>query len=903
MCIVCMCLSAQTIDKLTLDEKVGQLFIMDIRSKFLTVHDDDYKNMIWAIKKYHIGGVILFGGHTLATAQQLNEFQQASDIPLLVSTDLERGVFQQFPDGIQFPPNMAIGATKNTDYAYLQGKITAKEAKALGIHMIFAPVLDVNNNPYNPIINFRSYSDNPKRVADMGSAFIRGVQNEGLLATAKHFPGHGDTSEDSHSELPKVEIDMERFTSVELFPFEQAIKDSVSALMVGHIALPLLHQGKETPATTSSLLLTDLLRKKLQYNGILISDAFNMDAVTEDDIISSINAGMDIILMPRNLGVAIQKVKEAVKAGIISEQTLNTAVARILNVKKSLGLFQNKTVSISQIKHVLEDPEHIRIAEKMAEDALTVFPKHKSIQLNPEKRVVNITVSSEESLESPGKTFYKELKKSFSNIQRIIVDLRTTEAQLPHLLNELKEDDQIIVSLFSRTRAGKGSVAIDSVQHAFVSKLLKKRSAICVTFGSPYIASDFSFIDTHVFAYSYSVLMQKATAKMLSGEIKPKGILPVQIPNINQVIQLEQLDSLVYSAIEDSVFPGASILIGTSKNILYQKSYGRFTYQPNSRKVLKHTLFDLASLTKAFATTFAIMKLVDDGELLLETPLSDIFSDLKDPKKKRITVGQLLSHSSGMLWHKKFYETVSSKEDILRAVETEPLVTEPGTKMRYSDLGFITLMQVVEEVSGEPFEDFIQDEIYHLLDIQTLVFNPKPRLRKYIPPTEKGFFHKTLAQGVVHDGNTAAMGGISGHAGLFGNTVALSKLCQLMLNDGRYKNEIIIRPEVLDLFTRKATDLGVRGFGWDKPSGYSSAGKYISDMAYGHLGFTGTSVWIDPKHDVYIILLSNRVYPTRTNKKIRHFRPLFHNRVMELLRKTEYRASYKEKLKEISWQF
>lgn len=705
---------------------------------------------------------------------------------------------------------------------------------------------------------------------------------------------------------------MDRLESVELKPFKNAVDSGVKAIMTGHLSLPLLHGGKNIPATTSPLLLKKILREKLGFQGLIISDAFNMDAISENSSIESamidaINAGVDIILMPKDLGKAYNTIKNAVENNNISVETLDKHVNRILKAKHDLNLFSEPFVDLNKIKSVIEKPSDIIISEKTALKAISLVKGNQSdISFTKNDKLLNITVSSESSLENPGKIFFNELSKHYPNAKRLIIDHRTSLSQLKSLKDTVSGYEKIIVTLFSRTKANKNTIGINPLQQKLLKLSLNYKKAVCITFGSPFISSDFTFINTQISAYSYSTLMQKSAAKLLSMNKSISGKINTVIPKINETSKhtnLAKIDTFISKAISDSVFPGASLIVGSSQNIFYQKAYGRFTYSPSSKKVGVNTLYDLASLTKVLGTSLAIMKLIEDGDLTIKTTLNEIFDDVKQKEIQKINIGHLLTHTSGMLWHKKFYEETIGTKTILNEIFKLPLVTPPLTRTKYSDLGFITLMKVIEEVSGEPLEEFLQDEIYDELDIETLLFNPSEKLKKYIPPTEKGFFHKELAQGIVHDGNAASLGGVSGHAGLFGNTIAIARIAQLMLNNGIYKGNEVFSRETVALFTKKAKldPKSIRGYGWDKPSPISSAGKFISDSAFGHLGYTGTSIWIDPVHDIFIIFLSNRVYPTRENKKIRTFRPKFHDLIMSLSGVKNYRESYKKKLKTIDF--
>lgn len=913
----------KTLRSMTLDQKIGQLFMVPFEGDFLSENDQNYKDVTWSINRYKVGGLILFGGTPYSVAYQLNEFQKKSKIPLLVSSDFERGIFQQLPDGIHFPPNMALGATRNTDFAYEQGEIVAREARAIGVHMLLAPVLDVNNNPKNPIINFRSYGEDPHLVSEMGSAFIRGVQKHKVLATAKHFPGHGDTDFDSHLGLPILELDSARLDSVEFVPFVSAIKNDVGAIMTGHIALPKIHNGKNTPATTSKILVKETLRKRLKFNGLVISDAYNMKGINPNGmsrsaIVDAVNAGVDIILMPINIHFAFTAVKEAVRKKKISMKTLNAAVKRQLRVKHKLGLARDRYTSLKKLKTRLERIPARKAAYTHASESITWLRKTDFPQRIPRKaKLTVLAVSSESSLENPGKSFFNQLRRFYPNAERIIIDHRTDTASLGRFADQLNTSDVVITALFSRTRGGNHGHGIALREENMVHSLLEKLTIpiAIASFGSPYIATDFARYPNHLTAYSYSGLMQRAAAHRLAKPSTIAGTAPVQIPFINdstntdlQFIPLrgsevplafstEKLDSFITQAITDSVFPSASVVVGTSERILYSNAFGRQTYSAESPRVYSHTMYDVASLTKVMATSLAVMKLVGRNQLSLEATLGDILPEYADGPKGEIQIKHLLTHSAGLLWHKNYFEEIKSKNDMLAAVLAEPLVSKIGEKTKYSDLGFIILMQVVERITGQNFDDYMANSFYAPMGLKKTMFNPTEKAG--IPPTEAVQWRGHLAKGEVHDENAMAMGGVSGHAGLFSSAPDLAALCQMLLRGGEYDGSYYLRKSVIDNFTRRANvdPKSLRAFGFDKPSPRSMAGKYFSDESYGHSGFTGTTIWIDPTQDVFIVLLTNRVYPTRENKKIRKFRPAFHNLAMETFGFTALRRSYRSSLK------
>lgn len=913
----------KTMRRMTLDQKIGQLMMVSWNADFQPVHADNYRDVLDAVKMYQVGGLIVFGGSAYSIAVQVNEFQRMAKLPLLIGADLERGLYQQLPDGVHFPPNMAVAATGNSRYAEQQGEITGREARSVGINMVFAPVLDVNNNPLNPIINYRSYGESPLVVSRMGSAFIKGLQSQNVIATAKHFPGHGDTSVDSHTDLPVLNFTRDRLDTLEFVPFKDAIENKVAAIMTAHIAIPSLTDSLYIPATLSKPILTDILRNEMNFSNLIISDAFNMRALNPEgfsrrSIIDAVNAGVDIILMPVNVRFTHRTIKRALRLGQIDRKHIDQSVERILRAKYRIGLFRQRYVNVSEIKTRVEATDAKQVSERIARGAVSWLRRDRfPVDFSRDTRILNLSVSSERTLENPGRTFYRRLKRLFPATERMVVDHRTDSLSLVRLAPQAQEYEMIVVSIYSRSRLNEdGGIGVAERERQMVERILRwfNGPVLAVTFASPYVASGFDFIPDHLVAYSYSGLMQRTTANLISDLRRVRGTPPVTVPGINQTVKLrptsivdEQIpeyravqtapiDSLFQAAIADSVFPGAAFAIGNRNGILMQKAYGRQTYESTSPRVTVQTRYDLASLTKVMATTMAIMRLVDRNQLTLNTKLGDILNEFADTDKANITIGQLLTHTSGMLWHKNFFQTIKTPDEMRTAIRLEPLVSKPGEDTKYSDLGFITLMFVIEEVSGKPFAEYLNDEIYRPLQLKATGFTPPKSEWARIPPTEAVPWRGKLAQGEVHDENAMAMGGVSGHAGLFSNVGDLSRIAMLLLNNGVINGTTLFSERTVRQFTQPARidPRSRRAFGWDKPSPISMTGIHFTDASYGHSGFTGTTIWIDPSQDVFVILLTNRVYPTRENRKIGRFRPAFHDIVMEAFGYRKVRKSYLE---------
>jgi beta-glucosidase-like glycosyl hydrolase len=528
----------KTLQRLSLEEKVAQMICCRFRGQYLHRGSDEEARLVKLVREQKIGGLILFGGQVYETAILNNKLQEAASIPLLIASDLERGLGNQLDGATLFPPLMSLGAINSEELAYEMGRVTAIEARAVGIHMTYAPVVDVNINPENPIINTRSFGEDPQLVGRLAQAFIRGCQEHGLIATAKHFPGHGDTAEDSHSVLPRVEGDLARLEQVELYPFRQAIAAGVKAIMTAHIYLPALEPTPNLPATLSPRILTDLLRQKLGFRGLIVTDAMGMGGITRqydtaEAAVRAVKAGVDMLLLPPEPEVALKAVVVAVERGEISETRINSAVRRILAAKASLGLHRQKLVELSDIDRIIASPEHLDIARQTFEKSITcVKNEGKVLPLDKETAKIGIwTLSSDPGGYFAGETFIRAIKKITQPVKVFRADAFTGQEFIDQALAELGETQVVVIGVFSRLRAGKGNV---DLQPRFV-ELIKKLAAqakpvVIISFGSPYFLRHFPEVDVYLCAYRYANEAQQAAARALFGEIPLVGRLPVSIP-------------------------------------------------------------------------------------------------------------------------------------------------------------------------------------------------------------------------------------------------------------------------------------------------------------------------------------------------------------------------------------
>ena len=526
--------------RMSLEEKIGQMIACSYSGQFVNKDSETLRRLEHLIVERKIGGLILFGGQVYETAYLTNAVQRMAKIPLLVASDFERGAGNQIQGAIEFPPLMAIGATCSEEQAYLMGKITALEGRAMGVHMTYAPVADVNINPLNPIINTRSIGEDPKEVSRLAMAFIKGCQENGLIATAKHFPGHGDTDLDSHTVLPTVSGDRSRLEKVELYPFKKAIEAGVQAIMTAHLQLPALDSTPNLPATLSPLILTGLLREELGFKGLIVTDAMGMGGVTslyspQEAALKAIQAGVDMVLLPPTPDEVIESLIQAVKLGQISEARIATSVRRILEAKARLGLHRNKLVDVDILDERVATKENLELARKMHESAITLVKNSGGILplSKLDQKIAVFSLSSDPDGYFAGRPFVQEIEKRCSTVLSFFSDSSTGEELIQEAAQKAGEADLLVFALFSTLRASKGSVDLES-KHIELIRQAAANSApvVVISFGSPYFLKHFPDVDCYLCAYRWTPQAQEAAAKALFGEIDIKGRLPVSMPGL-----------------------------------------------------------------------------------------------------------------------------------------------------------------------------------------------------------------------------------------------------------------------------------------------------------------------------------------------------------------------------------
>ena len=897
-------------NNMSLDEKIGQLFFVQASSKL----ENNSEKILQTIDKNKIGGIIFSSGHIKNQVILTNKFQEESKTPLLISMDAEWGIGMRLDSIKNLPWNMSLGAISNNNLIEEVGKEIGYQCKRIGVHLNYAPVVDINTNPKNPIIGNRSFGEDELHVAKKSFYFLSGINKNNVLATAKHFPGHGDTSKDSHKTLPTISFNKERLYNVELFPFKELIENGLPSVMVAHLDVPALEKEKFLPSSLSKKIIDTILKKELNFKGLIITDALDMKGVSSFDKINidlkAFLAGNDILLMSMDVKQGIKSIKDAFVNGIISEKRLSESVKKILKAKYKVGLNNYKPIEINNLISDLNNENFSNLSNKLAENISTLIKNDNNvlpIDLD-QKNILNIQFGNDE-----GKEF-----SCFLNKYKKVKSIRADQINNKNTLNKLiKENDLFIVSIHMKSNTPWDNIGknLNYNQIEIFNSLNFVKNKILVSFTNPYMLSELELEDFESIligfqnddVFQQTVAQQLFGAKSISGklpvtvndkyefglglQIKSKNILSYASPEavgINSS-KLNKIDSIIKYTINSKMAPGVQVLVAKDGKIIYEKSFGKFRYQGNY-KVTNNTFYDLASLTKILVTTPLIMKLVDKNIIKLDTKIGDVLTRYKSSNKSQLSIKELLSaHASLKAWipfykstlnennkpDKKYY---SNYKDSLNRIKVFPNLYLNITyldsirnrirdselekvKYKYSDLAYIISQELIENYYSDNLDNIIKNEIFYKLGIN-LTYNPyKFMSTTNIAPTEiDKYYRYSEIQGYVHDMTAAMFGGVSGHAGLFGNSINVAKLMQMYLQDGNYGGNQIIKKGTMNLFNQCyfCEEGNRRGVGFDKPKINNNS---LSRDSFGHSGWTGTYTWADPENQIIYVFLSNRSYP------------------------------------------
>ena len=920
----------KTLAQMTLREKIGQMFFYHLDTNFKSDDDPAWQKIVTLVQTHHIGGVHLWRGEPYATVYMTNRLKELAKIPLIFTADLENGVARF--GGTAFPPNMAIAATADPQMAYQMGWHTAREARRLGLNLIFAPVADVNNNPLNPIINTRSFGEDPVMVAQFTEAFIRGCHDSGALATAKHFPGHGDTAQDSHIELAYVPADSARLEQVELQPFRRAIATGVDFIMTAHINVRGVAMNPYDPATLSPEIITGLLRQRLGFEGVVITDAMRMWAMSRNysetfATVQAVKAGVDVILVQENIPEMIAEIEKRVQTGEIPMTRIEASARRILQSKAKIHLDQQRWVNPDSLSTRFATIAAKNAAATAAGRAITLFKnKNNILPLSPADtgRIAVIEFWDEARLRGAN-PLARELERYIKNMETHLLTPESTPAQFTEILKTVRRARAQIWPVYTPLRSWKGDIGLPANLQPWADSLFATGvPAVVVSVGNPYIYSQVQNAAAYLATFGTGELLETAAARALVGAAEISGKSPITIPGYFErgaglkltaknvapaaaptmtnfhlrvgfpdeagmnASQLDSVRLLMQTAVRDSVFPGAILLVARNGLIVMDEAFGKMGYNDFNHSMPRNAIFDMASVTKCVATTTACMLLYERGLLDLNAPVQKYLPEFVGAGKEKITIRHLLTHSSGLMAYRRYFLEFHVPGEIVKTILNEPLENPVGAKTVYSDLGIILMGKIIEKLSGQPLDIFCREQIFTPLKMRETFYNPPPQFLARIPPTEFDSWRGRMVHGQVHDENAFALGGVSGHAGLFSTARDLATFLFMLLNNGVYDGGRLLKPETIALFTSRQNVVAgsSRGLGWDIADGKNSAGSMMSARAFGHTGFTGTSLWTDPEKNMFVILLSNRVHPTRNNQKLLPFRAKLHNAVMKAVAST-----------------
>jgi beta-N-acetylhexosaminidase len=920
------------LELLTLDEKIGQLFMVSAYSNKSAKHEDYIAKLV---KKYKIGGLMFLQGGPKRQAKLTNYYQSISKIPLMVALDAEWGVAMRLDSALRFPWQMTLGASSDSNLIYEMGTEIARQCKLIGVNINFAPVVDVNSNPNNPIINNRSFGEDYKKVSSLSLAYMQGLQDNNVLACAKHFPGHGDTDKDSHKTLPVINHSKYRLKKIELQPFDYLIKNGLGSIMTAHLFIPSLDNNENTPISLSENVVKGLLTEEMGFNGLKFTDGLNMKAVSDlydpgELDVKALIAGNDIMLCSEDVPKAIKLIKKAINSGDISEQNINLKCKKILMAKSWMNLDDFQDIDINSIDDSLTTDKTRKINYGLIKSSITLLQNYDDIV--PLKRLDTLKIASL----SIGKQFnsFQESLNLYAKVDTFSINEGADIKSQALVLDQLSEYNLVIVSVHKSNANAWKDFKISKNTDVFLQTIALQSKVVLSVFANPYSINSFLFTDNFdamVLGYQNSSLAQHIVAQSIFGGLSINGNIPVSTKhfpinsgystdsirlsyglklykNFNKILE-SKIDSLVDNAIKEKAIPGCQILIAKKGDVVFNKSYGYHTYE-NNQLVNNTDVYDLASITKIVATVPALMHMYDNQDLYLDSTLGSLL-DLKGSNKNDLIIRDVLTHQSRLIPWIPFYrktlekdkntdfmklrDTLYSKsqsqkfsiavadsiylhysfaDSIIKQIIDSDLLEKK--EYVYSDLGYYLFNEIIEDKFKIPFNDFLTTNYYDEIGMENLCFLPKKKLDiSRIIPTENDFeFRGQLLKGNVHDMGAAMLGGVGGHAGLFSNANDLAKIMQLYLNKGEYGGKQFFSNQVIEEFTKChfCEQENRRGIGFDKPALENQEGgptcKCVSAKSFGHTGFTGTLVWADPETEIIYIFLSNRIHPDASNKKL-----------------------------------
>jgi beta-N-acetylhexosaminidase len=912
-------------NQMSLDEKIGQLFMIQAYSNKGKKHRKFIESQI---KRYHVGGLIFMQGTPEKQAELNNLYQKKSKLPLLIGFDGEWGLDMRLKKTFRYPWNMTLGAIQDEQLIVKFGKRLGAHCKRMGIHINFAPVVDINTNPKNPIIGNRSFGENKYNVTRKASAFVKGMQSEDVMANAKHFPGHGDTASDSHKTLPHLLFDMDRLQNIELYPYTKIFDIGLASVMVAHLSVPALEPKPEVPTSISYKVITKLLKEQMGFNGLIFTDALNMKGASNYAKpgaidLAALMAGNDMLLIPEDVGAAVKKIKRALDTNELTMERFEFSVKKILKAKYWAGLNSYEPVVLENLEEELNSVQDSLLHATLVENSITLIQNKKDIF--PIKEVSDIKIGYVKLGDAPHAYFLQMLNK-YTSVTEVKLDASS------NFFQELKDFDKIIIGYHKSNSNPWKSYQFQKEELELLKTISSTNDVLLSVFASPYSLLDISsFVDIEgvLVGYQNSAITQETAAQMIFGALETKGRLPVSIGthfkegfglnslNLMRLSytlpervglsskKLQRIDSIVKVVIAEKMTPGAQVLVARHGKVVYQKSFGFHTYD-NKRAVKNGDVYDLASLTKILGGLPLLMKAEEIGMFSLESTLEELMPEYANTNKDSLTVKEMLSHTARLkAWIPFYLNTLDSltnqpldkyyrrekstnfsiqvakdlylrtdfKDSIYENIKTIDQREKPGYK--YSGLAFYIFKKYLESNFNAGMDSLLTNYFYKPLGAETLRYNPLTVYdgEKIIPSEIDTYYRYQELKGTVHDMGAAMMGGVNGNAGLFANANDVAKMMQLYLQGGFYGGHRYLETNTIKKFNTRyfENDFVRRGLVFDKPqldSEILTTCGCVSSNSFGHSGFTGTYAWADPDTGLLYVFLSNRTYPTMRNNKL-----------------------------------
>ncbi|TVZ51102.1 glycoside hydrolase family 3 N-terminal domain-containing protein [Dokdonia sp. Hel_I_53] len=909
---------------MTPKERVGQLFMVDVFSSDPKAKIDKIKKLI---KEQHIGGLIFSKGGPMRQAKLNNELQAMANTKLLVGMDAEWGLAMRLDSTYAFPWNMTLGAIQDNSIVKKVGRRIGDHSKRLGVHINFAPVVDININPANPIIGNRSFGEDKINVTQKAIALMEGMQDAGVLGSAKHFPGHGDTDKDSHKTLPTLNFSKERLERVELYPYQPIIEKGIASIMVAHLNVPALVPEEGVPTSISPTVVTKMLKEDFKYHGLIITDALNMKGAANfkepgDIDLAAFKAGNDILLISENVPSAAAKILTALKNGEITEQRLEHSVKKILYAKYKVGLHQWEPVVTTNLISDLNATVDDIVYSEAIENALTVTKNENSVL--PIKKLDQKKIAYLALGDANGSAFKGQLRK-YAHVESI------NATTLKEAKEQLTPFNYVIIGFHRSNDNPWKSYKFTSKEINWISEIAKNKTVILDLFVRPYAMldlPDIQNIEGIIHSYQNSKIAQEKSAQLIFGAIPSKGKLPVSLGDtpfgtgiesgilrrlqyglpeevgVDSQLLNTKIDSLVNLGIKKAMMPGAQVLVARRGKVIYDKSFGYHTYN-KKRAVLPEDIYDIASMTKILASLPLVMELESKGSLDLDDKLGTLIPELANSNKANISIKSALSHYARFKAWIPFYiytlDSITKKpsEDFYSSKFTRDYDIKITDKMflrsdykdsiidriaetdlrdrlsyKYSDLPYYLVKKYLEDYYRKDLDELTKTHFYNSLGANFTGYNPLKRFNKdIITPSENDtYWRNQKIQGTVHDMGAAMQGNVGGHAGLFSNSNDVAKMMQMYLQNGYYGGKRYFSKETMSRFnTCYYCDNKVRrGVGFDKPqiNGSGPTCGCVPMSSFGHSGFTGTYTWADPENELIYVFLSNRTFPTMNNRKL-----------------------------------